>query len=69
MAPKGGKKAADLQQSTLSFAETVPDDTPMAGEDRPLLGGEPGPTLQLSQDRQPDETEAWHPPPTPQSPL
>ena len=67
MAPRASKKAAaeQLQQATLqqAFAETVPDSQP------PLTPGEVGPTLQLSQDRQMDETEAWHPPQPPLTPL
>ena len=63
MAPRGQKAkqaAAAAAASDTLMEETLPDSPP-------AVAAEPGATIQLSQDRQMDETEAWHPPhpPTP----
>jgi len=75
MAPKGQKAKQAAAQAAAAAAAgfqvpegTVPDTLPDTPP--PALAEEPGATIQLSQDRQMDETEAWHPPhPTPPLPI
>jgi len=64
MAPKG-QKAKQAAAQAAAAEGTVPDTLPDTPP--PAVAEEPGATIQLSQDRQMDETEAWHPPhpPTP----
>ena len=68
MAPKGQKAKQAAAQAAAAAAEgTVPDTLPDTPP--PAVAEEPGATIQLSQDRQMDETEAWHPPHPPPLPM
>ena len=67
MAPKG-KARAKGKATEAAEAVLIPEESEES-ESEPfpdtLEDGSPLATIQLSQDRQPEETEAWHPPQPP----